>query len=134
MTRLATLAVLLALAALPAHAAGYWSELAARISAEVAKAEEHALAGRVDDAKKAVTAAYFGLFESEKMEAAIRTEIGAKHAAQREKLFGDLRKLAARGTPEEIRAATAQLRAGLAEDAAALDKAGIPADVFAVNQ
>lgn len=134
MTRLAFLAVLLALATLPAHAAGYWSELAARISAEVAKAEQHALAGRVDDAKKAITAAYFGLFESEKMEAAIRKEIGAKHAAQREKLFGDLRKLAARGTPEEIRATTAELRAGLAEDAAALDKAGIPADVFAVNQ
>lgn len=134
MTRLAVLTLLLSLAAAPAHAAGYWSDLAARIAAEVSKAEAHALAGRADEAKKAVTIAYFGLFESEKMEAALRKEIGARHAAQREKLFGDLRKLATRGTPDEIRAAAADLRAGLADDAAALDRAKVPADVFAVNQ
>lgn len=134
MARLPLLAVALLMAALPAWAGDHWSKLANSISSQISTAESLALAGKPDEAKKAVTQAYFGLFESEKMEAALRKEVGAKPAFEREKQFGDLRKLVAKGRPEDIKALAAALRAGLAEDAALLDKAGIPADVFAVNQ
>jgi fumarate hydratase class II/high-affinity iron transporter len=123
--------------AAPAIAAedGYWSKLAARIAAEITKAEALALAGKADEAKKAVTQIYFGLFESEKMEAALRKEVGSKHAFEREKQFGEMRKLAGKGAPaEEIRRLSAALRAGLAEDGRTLDAAKVSPDVFAVNQ
>lgn len=112
----------------------YWSRMAVTISAEIAKAEALALDGKPAEAKKAVVHAYFGLFESEKMEAGLRKQLGAKHAFAREKQFGDLRKLVAKGNPDEIRALSAALRAGLADDGAALDKAGVPPEVYAVNQ
>lgn len=135
MRLLAMLAVLLAVTG-PARAAGqtHWSQVAASIAADIAKAEALALAGQTDDAKKAVTAAYFGGFETSKMEAALRKEIGSKHAFAREKQFGDLRKLVAKGSPDEIKLLAAELRSGLAEDGKALDAAKVSPDVFAVNQ
>lgn len=136
MTRvLAMLAVLLAVAS-PAQAAeqAHWSRVATAIAADIARAEALALAGAGDDAKKAVTTAYFGGFETSKMEAALRKEIGSKHAFAREKQFGDLRKLVAKGSPDEIRQLAGALRDGLAEDAKALDAAKVSPDVYAVNQ
>jgi high-affinity iron transporter len=136
MTRLlAMLAVMLAVAgsALAADQT-HWSRLAAAIAAEIAEAEAKALAGQADESKKAVTAAYFGGFETSKMEAALRKELGAKYAFAREKQFGDLRKLVSKGAPDEIRLLAAALRAGLLEDGKALDAARISPDVFAVNQ
>lgn len=133
--RLFVIAVLLSLSApLAAAEKDYWSRMAGVISIEITKAEALALGSRPDEAKAAVVKAYFGLFESEKMEAALRKQLGAKHAIAREKQFGDLRKLVAKGTPDEIRTLSAALRAGLAEDGIALDKAGMPPEVYAVNQ
>lgn len=133
--RLLALAALLSLAMpLAANAQDHWSRMATAISAEIARAEALALDGRADEARKVVTQAYFGLFESEKMEAAMRKEIGTRQAYDREKQFGDLRKLVVKGSPDEIRGLSTALRAGLAEDGKALDKAGVPPEVFAVNQ
>ena len=137
MTRLlAMLAFLLAVAG-PIHAADptHWSRLAASIAAEIARAEGLALAGNIDAAKKTITNTYFDLFETGKLEAALRKEIGVKHARDREKQFGDLRKLVVKGdTPDEVRRLAAALRAGLLEDGKALDAAKVSPDVFAVNQ
>lgn len=119
-----------ALAADKAH----WSKLAQAISTEVTKAEKLALDGKPDEAKKAVTQAYFGLFESEKMEAALRKEAGSKPAYEREKQFGDLRKLINAGQPADIKQMATALRDGLAADGALLDKAGIAPEVFKVNE
>lgn len=135
MTRFAFLVVAALGLAAPAFAQqAYWGTVADRIAAEIAKAEGLALAGSQDEAKKAVTHAYFGHFETSKMEAALRKEIGSKHAYFREKQFGDLRKLFGKATPDEVKALSAALRAGLTEDGKVLDKAGISPDVFAVNQ
>jgi hypothetical protein len=113
----------------------YWSKIAGTIAVELSRAEAQARAGKPDEAKQTITAAYFDLFENTKMEAALRKEIGAKHAALREKGFADLRKLVGKGAPAADIAAIAEpLRTGLADDGKALDKAGIPPDVFAVNQ
>ena len=120
--------------AAPAQAGDHWSGIADAISGQIAKAEALALDGKADEAKTAVTEAYFGLFETGKMEAALRKEVGSKHAYAREKQFGDLRKLVTRGSPAEIRELAAALRAGLAEDGKALDAANVSPDVFAVNQ
>ncbi|ALJ39440.1 MULTISPECIES: hypothetical protein [Azospirillum] len=134
MTRYLLLVGAILLAAVPAHAGDHWSQLASAISAEIARAEALARDGKPDEARKTVTEAYFGLFESEKMEAALRKEVGSKHAFDREKQFGDLRKLIAKGTLGGIRDLAAALQSGLAEDGKALDAANVPAHVFAVNQ
>lgn len=112
----------------------YWAAMADQIGIELATAERLAQSGQPEAAKKAVGQAYFGLFETEKMEAALRKEIGSKHAFEREKQFGDLRKLLSTGTLNEVKAMAAALRAGLAEDAKLLDKAGVSPEVFKVNQ
>lgn len=136
MTRLLAMLALLVVVAGPAGAAdpSHWSRVAADIAADIAKAEALALAGQADEAKKALTLAYFGGFETSKMEAALRKEIGARHAFVREKQIGDLRKLVGKGSADEVRQLSAALRAGLAEDGKALDAAKIDPDVFAVNQ
>jgi hypothetical protein len=129
-------AAMLALSAQTAFAAdqSHWTGIARTIAAEIAKAETLALSGKTAEAKKLVTQAYFGLFESEKMEAAMRKELGSKSAYEREKQFGDLRKLIGAGAAADIQGLSAALRTGLAEDGAALDRAGIPPEVFQVNQ
>ena len=134
MIRPVFLALSLLLAAAPAHAGDHWSKVSAAIAEQIAKAEALALDGKAEEAKKTVTEAYFGLFETEKMEAALRKEIGSKQAFAREKQFGDLRKLVTKGSPAEIKELAAALRAGLAEDGKALDAANVSPDVFAVNQ
>lgn len=134
MIRLVVIALSILLVSAPAYAGDHWSRLSAAISAEIAKAEALALDGKPDEAKKAVTQAYFGLFESEKMEAALRKEIGSKQAFEREKQFGDLRKIIGKGAPDEIRNLAAALRSGLTADGKALDASNVSPDVFAVNQ
>lgn len=130
--RLFALALLIAS---PALAAGdHWTRLADGIVADIARVEQLALAGQADEAKKALTQAYFGQFESGKMEAALRKEVGSKHAFEREKLFGDLRKAINKGAPDEVKALAGALKSGLKADGQALDKAGVSPDVFQVNQ
>ncbi|HSV28928.1 MAG TPA: hypothetical protein VLL76_05200, partial [Candidatus Omnitrophota bacterium] len=122
MKRLLALALLLPLAgAARAAESAHWAKVAADIGAVIAQAEAQAVAGNPDEAKKTVTQAYFGVFESSKMEAAIRKEIGAKPAYEREKLFADLRKAITKGDSAVIRQIAAALRTGLAEDGKALD-------------
>lgn len=133
--RLAFFAVLLALA-LPGAAAepDHWARIASAVAAEIAKAEAMAVEGHAEEAKKALTRAYFGLFEDEKMEAALRKTFGFKHAYRREQEFGNLRKLIGKNEPVEIRRLSLALRNALADDGRALDKAGVSPDVFEVNQ
>ncbi|CAA7614986.1 High-affinity iron transporter component 1 [Magnetospirillum sp. LM-5] len=132
------LALLMAIVvAVPSLAAetNHWRKIATDIDQALARAEAMTQAGKPEDAKQAVTAAYFDLFENSKMEAAIRKEIGAKAAILREKGFADLRKAITRAAPEPERAAIIlALRSGLMDDAARLDAQGVPPDVFAVNQ
>lgn len=113
----------------------YWSDIGQNITSHIDNAESLYAGGDSKGAKRAVIQAYFGEFEDRKMEAAMRTELGAKHTYKVERLFGDLRKAITTGADQAVIADLAMaIRTAIKRDALALDKAGIPPDVFKVNQ
>ncbi|MDC9720554.1 MAG: hypothetical protein PSN46_07505 [Gammaproteobacteria bacterium] len=91
--------------------------------------------GDIKAAQNSIIKGYFGVFEGKKMEAAMRMEIGAKHTYGVERMFGQLRKLTKKedSAAEIARMITAMTQV-LVDDASILDKAGIPPEVFRVNQ
>ncbi|OOZ39850.1 hypothetical protein BOW53_10015 [Solemya pervernicosa gill symbiont] len=128
--------LLLTLLSSPLSAAqSVWTPLAEQIITELEQAEQHYRSGDSQAAKRAVIKAYFGIFESRKMEAAMRMELGARHTYKVERRFGQIRKavkkaLDADAVAEQI----AELSVALRRDAEKLDTAAIPAEVFKVNQ
>ena len=79
--------------------------------------------------------AYFGLFEDKKMEAAMRMELGAQYTYKVEKKFGTMRKLISKKAPQtEIEQISREIQEAMKHNALKLDQAGIPAEVFQVNQ
>lgn len=125
---------LLALWSSTAAAESYWQGVAKDVAASVAVVVERARAGDAKAARQALTEAYFGHYEDRKMEAAVRKEIGGQRARDVEALFGDMRKAIQRGDTAAVEGIAAQLDAALAADGKALDAAGVPAEVFAVNK
>jgi len=108
--------------------------VAEEIVAQITKAESLYQEGKPADAGHAVTQAYFGVFEDRKMEAAMRTELGAKHTYQVEQQFGALRKAIRRQADKQVVQELAQdIRESVVRDARALDQANIPMEVFEVN-
>ena len=113
----------------------YWSGVAGKVNAALDDAEALYRKGDAAAAKKAILHAYFGVFESTKMEAAMRTEIGAKHTFKVERRFGQIRKAIKKGqTADDVKVLTEELKGLLLIDAGKLDKAGITKEVFKVNQ
>ena len=112
-----------------------WSGVAEEVVRHIDMAEQSYLAGDVKQAKRSVVSAYFGVFEERKMEAAMRMELGARHTYQVERQFGDLRKTIQKGLDgAEVSAIADSIRLAMRRDAALLDQAGIPLEVFRVNQ
>ncbi|MDF1527715.1 MAG: hypothetical protein P1R74_01185 [Sedimenticola sp.] len=112
-----------------------WHSVAEDVIKHIDEVEVAYLKNRPIEAKKAVVSAYFGVFEDRKMEAAMRTELGAKHTYQVERLFGDLRKAVQKSQASaEVSGIAESIRIAMRRDGAALDKAGIPMAVFQVNQ
>ncbi len=113
----------------------YWSGIGKNIAGHIDTAQALYDSGDAKAAKRAVIQAYFGEFEDKKMEAAMRMELGAKHTYQVERLFGDLRKAITKGADQATIATVATaIRNAIERDAIALDAAGIPPEVFRVNQ
>lgn len=118
-----------------ADPATHWPEVAERINVQIDRAEQAYASGDTKTARSAVISAYFGEFEDSKMEAALRIEIGAKPTWRLEQQFGQLRKAIKNGVSQEkIAAITTAIRNSMRKSAARLDKAGIPPEVFEVNQ
>ncbi|MBT3348563.1 MAG: hypothetical protein HOM84_06310 [Thiotrichales bacterium] len=91
--------------------------------------------GEKSEAKRKVIEAYFGIFESEKFEAAMRQEMGSKYTYQVERKFGALRKAMKKEVPiVEIEGIAEDIITTITKDAKKLDEVGIPINVFAVNQ
>ncbi len=112
-----------------------WSPIAEQIVGFIDDAEKHYQADDLKKAKQSIIRAYFGVFEDRKMEAAMRQELGSKHTYQVERLFGNLRKAMTKGASREETAVIAQsIREAMRRDAKKLDQAGIPLEVFRVNQ
>jgi len=113
----------------------YWSGVSGEIAFVLSDAEKIYAEGNAKRAKKAVQHAYFGIFESSKMEAAMRKTISAKHTYLVERKFGHMRKAIKKGvSAAELHAIAEDLRNDLARDAKLLDEAGVSKEVFAVNQ
>lgn len=112
-----------------------WLAVAEAVVEHIDAAEQSYLAGDAKQAKRSVVSAYFGVFEDRKMEAAMRMELGAKHTYQVERLFGDLRKAIQKGQDAaDVNAIAESIRVAMRRDAEKLDQAGIPLEVFQVNQ
>lgn len=112
----------------------YWSGVAEEVAVALSQSVAAYQAGDVDGAKRAAITAYFGVFESRKLEAALRKEMGQKHTVAVESQFGQIRKSIGSGAPAEDLARTVTaLSDVLREDAKRLDERGMPAHVFNTN-
>jgi len=112
-----------------------WAPVAEQIILHIESAESHYQAGDLLTAKQFIIKAYFGVFEDRKMEAAMRQELGSKHTYQVERLFGNLRKAMTRGADAaEVTTIVESIRTEMREGAVKLEQAGIPLNVFRVNQ
>ena len=112
-----------------------WRPLAEEIVQIIDEAETSYKAGNAEAARRGVVKAYFGVFESRKMEAAMRITLGAKHTYLVEKRFGELRKAIKNGESADAISAIAEgIRVAVRRDAKVLDEAGVPAEVFEVKQ
>ncbi|HYD30397.1 MAG TPA: hypothetical protein VEB64_06005 [Azospirillaceae bacterium] len=129
------LAAVALMSAVPSQAEGnYWAGVAEETIAALTTLREAHRAGDVDSAKKAAITAYFGVFETRKLEAALRKEMGQKHTVAVESQFNQLRKMVGQGaSAEEVAKRVTQLSDVLREDAKLLDDKGIPENVFIVN-
>lgn len=107
-----------------------WAGVAEEVIGELARAEAAVRAGQPDQARQAVLTAYFGLFEDRKLEAAMRKELGQRHTVEVEEQFNALRKGAGAANTAAFGATVTALSAILRQDAAALDAAGVPEQVY----
>ncbi len=112
-----------------------WQPVADLVIGKLDAALAHYQAGDKQAARRDIVQAYFGPFEAEKMEAAIRSQLGIEPAFILERQFGDLRKAIRGGQPvAAVEQGVAELRQALREHASLLNEAGVPLSVFQVNQ
>ncbi|KKM09610.1 hypothetical protein SY88_18360 [Clostridiales bacterium PH28_bin88] len=108
--------------AVPVHAYSSWGAVAAEVERILDQAKETFQQGDKAGAKELVNQAYFGPFEKDGMERAIRSNISAKRAAEIEYKFSRIKKMMDTGTPvADVSAAIAELVAMLKEYARQLD-------------
>ena len=111
-----------------------WSQVAEEIVAQINMAESFYQEDKPKEAGHAVTKAYFGIFEDRKMEAAMRIELGARHAYEVEQQFGALRKAIRRQADKQtVQGLSQEIRVSVERDARALDQANIPMEVFEIK-
>lgn len=123
--------LLLGFAGAVGAAQSVWGPVAGEVIARLEQVAATYGAGDVEGARRAVIEAYFGVFESRKLEAAMRKQLGARHTYAVEQRFGQLRKDINAGVEvARVQAAVADLGAALRRDAATLDEAGVPAAVY----
>lgn len=112
----------------------HWQTQAERVAQAMTRAEEIFAQGDAAAAKRAVTEAYFHVFEDTKLEAAIRRYVSAKRAAEIEKHFATIRKAMGAGDSATVKAVAQELRDAVAAEAKAMDAADVAPGVFEVNQ
>lgn len=105
-------------------AGGSWNQVVSDINGFLNKAIDEYDKGNQTKAKELINEAYFGPFESGRMEQAIRVNISAKRAAEIEFQFNDIKKeITAGGDISNIQQDVDQLRKMLNTDANTLIKA-----------
>ena len=81
-----------ALSSMPAQAAQDWMQSYHHIETMLGKAEEAYAAGDKEGAKKIVNDSYYGVYETDGLEKAIRTTISSKNANLTEYQYSKLRR------------------------------------------
>jgi hypothetical protein len=120
--------------AVSAAESSHWSQVAREIVARIAAAESLYQDGKPTEAGHAVIEAYFGIFEDRKMEAAMRTQLGATHTYQVEQQFGALRTaIRQQADKQRVQELARKIRDSVLRDARTLDQARVPMQVFEVN-
>ena len=107
-----------------------WTAVAEETVAALNEAALHHAEGDVAECKRAITRAYFGVFEERKMEAALRKMLGESHTFMVERQFSQLRKTVATATPAEFGEIVTALAEQLRADARQLDALGVPQEVY----
>lgn len=108
-----------------AGAARTWSRVAQDTQGYLLQAAKAYRNGKSEEAKKLINQGYFGPFESEGMEATIRTHISAQRAFELEQEFKQLKMLINSGAPPaKVYGLVSKLGLMLQEDAAKLDGEG----------
>ena len=122
--------VFLVFLSLPLYAEGVdWNSTAQRIEEVLNSSMESYKDGRVDEAKKAVTDAYFNFFEGEGMENAVSLYISDARKSELEGMFSDLRNSIAKNRPlPKIEKKKELLALALKYDAARLPTGGARKD------
>lgn len=110
-----------------------WAAVAAETVAALDEASLQQADGNLAECKRAIARAYFGIFEEQKMEAAMRKMLGQGHAFMVERQFSNLRRSAATASPEDFRQAVAALAEQLRADAQRLDELAVPREVYDVQ-
>src|SRR5680860_764422 len=112
-----------------------WLSVAELVNQKLDSALTHYQAGDEQTARRDIIQAYFGPFEGEKMEAAIRSQLGVEPAFMLERQFSSLRKAIKAGKPvATVQKGVEELNQALNEHALLLNEAGVPRSVFQVNQ
>lgn len=109
----------------------YWQSLAVEMNAQLGEAVNFYQQGQPQEAGRAVIQAYFGIFEGQKVEAAMRMELGAKYTYLVEKNFSGLRKSIKNGVETSVFSEQVEvLKHILIQDTQKLDSAAISPSVF----
>lgn len=126
------LALVLGMAASPDASAETfsWTAVAEETIAALNEASLRHAEGDIAQSKRAITRAYFGVFEEQKMEAALRKMLGESHTFIVERQFSTLRRNVATATPVEFSRTVTKLAEQLRADAQQLDALGVPREVY----
>ncbi|MEO5377271.1 MAG: hypothetical protein H7832_05740 [Magnetococcus sp. DMHC-6] len=106
--------------------AAVWSPVVEKIVKALNEGDALYRAGEADKGAKTIQEVYFSVMEAEKLEDALKKNMGPEHAEEVEDSFGDIRKaMKENAKPEEISAMVKTLSDTLLEDGKKLDAAGV---------
>ena len=118
-------ALLLLLPAIPADAAQTWQQIHDRIGVQMDQVYEIYKTGNAEGAKDAVNDIYYGIYEKDGLESAVRSGISSKSANLTEYQFYTLKKVIRSGAPQsEVEAEGAKLLDMVQTEVTQLETAG----------
>lgn len=126
-------ALLLLLPAIPADAAQTWQQIHDRIGVQMDQVYEIYKTGNAEGAKDAVNDIYYGIYEKDGLESAVRSGISSKSANLTEYQFYTLKKVIRAGAPQaEVEAEGAKLLDMIQVEVTTLETKGVESGGWAM--
>lgn len=126
-------ALLLFLPAIPADAAQTWQQIHDRIGVQMGQVYEIYKTGNAEGAKDAVNDIYYGIYEKDGLESAVRSGISSKSANLTEYQFYTLKKVIRAGAPQaEVEAEGAKLLDMIQAEVTTLETKGVESGGWAM--